>query len=56
MDAFFWVLDSVSGKAVPVGSYSCCIEINETWAEAGISCTAKAISDTDYFDKIKFSR
>ena len=54
MDVFFWVLDSVSGKVVPVGNG--CVENNETWAEAGISCTAKAISDPDYFDKIKFSR
>ena len=54
MDVFFWFLDSVSDKVVPVGNV--CVENDETWAEAGIGCTAKAISDPDYFDKINFSR
>lgn len=63
-DVFFWYLDPKDNAVKAVGDfndfpasqyYTTCPGDNENWSEAGIGCTAKALSDPDYFKNINLS-
>lgn len=63
-DVFFWYLDPDTNMVKPVGDYkklpssvyfTTCPGDGETMSEAGIGCTAKALSDPEYFKKIGLS-
>ena len=63
-DVFFWYLDPKDNAVKAVGDfndfpasqyYTTCPGDDENWSEAGIGCTAKALSDPDYFKNINLS-
>ena len=64
-DVFFWYLDPDTNMVKPVGDYgdfptsfyyTTCPGDRENSSEAGIGCTAKALSDPEYFKKIGLSK
>ena len=64
-DVFFWYLDPDTNMVKPVGDYgdfptsfyyTTCPGDRENSSEAGIGCTAKALSDPEYFKKTGLSK